>query len=53
VEPILIDAVPELEPTVLDKRPRFDDAVIDGAVLDPAAAAALAQVGEVNPAQSA
>ena len=52
VEPILIDAVPELEPTVLDEQPRFDEAVVDWAVLDPAAAAALAQVGEVDPAQS-
>jgi len=51
MEPILIDTVPELEPPILDERARFDEAVVDGAVLDPETAAALAQVHPSQPAQ--
>ena len=53
MEPILLDAVPELEPAVFDERARFEEAVVNRAVLDPAAAAALAQVGQVHPSQPA
>ncbi|HOX15918.1 MAG TPA: hypothetical protein PLP18_07305 [Smithellaceae bacterium] len=48
MEPIFLDAVPELETAVFDERPRFHEAVVNRTVFNSAAAAALAQVDKFS-----